>query len=67
MNDFWSYSIASNTWSQISDNRVAVYGPIGEASTDYYPGRRQSSISWLDEQNNTLYLFGGLASGTYIY
>ena len=64
MNDLWSYSIETNEWTWVSGNNtnniLGNYGTKGESSPDNYPGGRFSSISWTDELNYNLWLFGGI-------
>jgi hypothetical protein len=62
-NDLWKYSPSTNEWTWVSGNNTGfgnyipgVYGTQGIPSTVNYPGRRDSSVSWMD---GFLWLFGG--------
>jgi N-acetylneuraminic acid mutarotase len=62
LNDLWSYNTTSQDWTWVSGNDTAnqggTYGPLGQFSTSYDPGARQSSVTWTDNQGN-LWLLGG--------
>ncbi len=68
LSDLWRYNIASNSWTWMSGpntvNQAPVFGTIGVAAAANTPGSRQECKSgWVDDQNN-LWLFGGLDGAT---
>jgi hypothetical protein len=61
-NDLWVFNTTISQWIFLSGNttrnQAGNYGTKGIASPNNIPGGRDSSMSWIDSQNN-LYLFGG--------
>jgi gliding motility-associated-like protein len=60
----WRYNISSNIWTWLNGastvNAIPIYGTLGVASTATQPGARQETLGkWVDNNNN-LYLFGGI-------
>jgi N-acetylneuraminic acid mutarotase len=62
LNDLWKYNIATNLWTWMKGDSVAlqpgIYGTVGAADPLNSPGARQESLKWTDKQGN-LWLFGG--------
>lgn len=64
LSDLWKYDIANGEWTWVSGsmyaNQLDVYGNYQQASDIAMPGGRQENCSaWVDNDNN-LWLFGGL-------
>lgn len=61
-NDLWKFNTSSYEWTWIgggnAGNEAGVYGELGIASSENYPGARESSLSWIDSEG-TVWLFGG--------
>jgi len=68
LNDLWKYRMSDSTWIWISGNTSAyqpgVYGPLGDASTEYYPGARYSAVGWYDSSREEFWLFSGSGVGS---
>jgi hypothetical protein len=68
-NDLWKYNISSNewTWMKGPDTLVAFgnYGTMGLPDSANVPSPRcETNASWTDDNNN-LWLFGGMGNGSY--
>lgn len=52
-----------STWTWVSGNSTpnqsGVFGEIGKASTEYYPGARSGAVGWYDSTVREFWLFGG--------
>lgn len=63
LNDLWKYNINSHQWTWINGSQFidapSVYGTQGVPAPENFPGSRQFSISWIDNINDDLWLFGG--------
>jgi N-acetylneuraminic acid mutarotase len=59
-NDFWKFSIATNTWTQVggSTNQMGVYGTLGVPAAGNIPGQRWGATARIDA-SGTVWLFGG--------
>ena len=68
LGDFWQYNVTSKQWIWIAGdsttNTPANYGQKGIFSSTNYPGARQGSASWVDENGN-FWLYGGIKDGAY--
>lgn len=57
--------VSINLWTWESGSNIAnptgVYGPLGSPSQGYFPGGRESAVSWTDA-NGDFWLFGGLGT-----
>ena len=62
LNDLWSYSPATNTWSWLSGanepNQPAVYGTQGVAEAINTPAARMDGVVWTDNSGR-FWLYGG--------
>lgn len=62
-NDVWSYNINTQEWTWVSGdpngNNEGFYGEKLVSSSDNLPPSRSGSISWYDDKNKILYLYGG--------
>jgi len=61
LNDLWRFDGTNWTWvsgSTVTNQTGAYSLTPGVASTTYFPGARQSAVSWIDKGGN-LWLFGG--------
>lgn len=62
MNDLWKFTPTAKTWTWVSGTNIevtgGVYGTMGTASPNNFPGPRETSVSWTDNSGN-LWLFGG--------
>ena len=65
LNDLWKFNPVNETWTWVSGsnsiNQPSDYGTKGNASVQNQVGARDSSVSWIDKDNN-LWLFGGCQS-----
>ncbi len=64
LNDLWKFNVASNEWTWVKGpqnvNVPGSYGSLGVSSpTNLPPGRSGTNVTWVDDNNN-LWLFGGL-------
>jgi len=64
-NDLWRYNIASNMWTWMGGptgtGDIGTYGIQGVPSTSNIPGaRNETAAGWCDNNNN-IWLFGGMA------
>jgi hypothetical protein len=64
LNDLWLYNPTTGEWtwegptgSNVYD-QPGVYGPVGTAGANYFPGGRGGAANWIDSSGN-LWLFGG--------
>ena len=67
LNDLWKYRMNDSTWIWVAGSNTSsqpgVYGPLGDASTEYLPSARYGAIGWFDSLREELWLFGGLGFG----
>lgn len=63
LNDLWYFNPSNNQWTWVSGsnttNQKSVYGTKGVAGSNNVPGARFGALSWYDNVNNELWLFGG--------
>jgi N-acetylneuraminic acid mutarotase len=56
-------SIIIDSWTWVSgsefDDQSPLYGLKGIENPNYRPGARQGGATWVDEQNNCFWIFGG--------
>lgn len=68
LNDLWAYSIKDGVWTWISGSNETyqngVYGIKGVPNKNNVPGSRGISTSWIDNEKNLLYLYGGNGYGS---
>lgn len=62
LNDLWMFNRTSEEWTWVSGSDTAaqpgVYGQKGATGSSYYPGARDSAVSWMDSSGN-MWIFGG--------
>ncbi|MFY7880425.1 MAG: kelch repeat-containing protein [Lacibacter sp.] len=67
LNDLWKYNTATRVWTWVGGsnqiNALSIYGTKGVSSLSNFPGAREASISWTDENGN-LWLMGGRGYAT---
>jgi N-acetylneuraminic acid mutarotase len=68
LSDLWKYSFSNNQWTWVSGDSTllssGVYGTQGVPSQSNTPGARGWSITWNDQVNGNLWLFGGAAQSS---
>lgn len=62
LNDLWMFDPNTSQWTWVSGYdtiaQPGVYGEQGATGSSYYPGARDSGISWRDSSGN-VWIFGG--------
>ncbi|MBN1627579.1 MAG: hypothetical protein JW944_13730 [Deltaproteobacteria bacterium] len=53
LNDLWVFDPDNNQWTWVAGDDT-----VNQPSTSYYPGSRDSAVSWMDSDGN-MWLFGG--------
>lgn len=63
LNDVWQFDPTAGQWRYLSGatviNAYGTYGTQGTGSTSNSPGARYFMAAWLNNSNNTLWVFGG--------
>jgi len=63
LNDLWRYRISDNTWTWMGGSNTpdqpGVYGEKGVASSENIPDARCCGVTWFDNSQRELWLFGG--------
>lgn len=66
MGDLWMYDPVSGHWTWVAGPQLAyqnpVHGTINVSSPTNSPGARAGALSWVDQSNNILWMFGGEAA-----
>jgi hypothetical protein len=58
--DLWKLDTRSRTWSLLSEGaQESSSGEIGVGTSSTHPGPRLGAATWIDAENNVLWLFGG--------
>lgn len=69
LNDLWTYNPSNGQWIWMGPSnsnevqQIGKYGAPGISSSDYYPGARCCSTSWIDSSGD-FWLFGGNGNGS---
>ncbi len=63
MNDLWNYNPSTNEWTWVSGSQTTfiapTHGTINVSAPSNNPGGRIGALTWVDQSNDILWLFGG--------